>query len=497
MHARIVDHPVFPSASTPVSGSANWTRRRFLQRTSGAAGVVTAVALAPVGLLGAAETPPPSERITVGLIGIGAMGRGHLRRLAGDPGVQLVAVCDPDRARRDNARDTVEQMYAAAKASGAYKGCAASSDFREILARSDVDAVLIASPDHWHALQSIEAARAGKDVYCEKPISVTIEEGRRVVETVRRYGRVFQTGTQYRSAPTIRAVCQFVRAGGLGKVNRVFTQLHTLAGWLGSARCKPYREVLNPEVTGKSYTPLDFALPEEPVPDGLDWDLWVGPAPWRPFNRLYHENPSPGVVPWAFCDAFGVTSSTWFLSHAADVIQYALGVEEGGPTEIIHPASGEFPTLTMRYADGTLLHFIQDWSQVQTLYPGVVPADARLAGMFGGVFVGERGWMTSLTGGGPIEAGPASLLEELKLKSREVNIGANDHHANWLKCLRTRETPYCPEELGHRTSSIGILTNIAYWTGHSLKWDPAKETFGNSDAANRLRSRSARAPWRI
>jgi hypothetical protein len=255
--------------------------------------------------------------------------------------------------------------------------------------------------------------------------------------------------------------------------------------------------VLNPEVTGKSFTPLDFALPAEPVPEGLDWELWVGPAPWRPFNRLYHENPSPGVVPWAFCDAFGVTSSTWFLSHAADVIQYALGVEQSGPSEVIHPASGGFPTLTMRYSSGTLLHFIQDWSQVQTLYPGSVPADARLAGMFGGVFVGERGWMTSLTGGGPIEAGPASLLDELKLKSREVNIGANDHHANWLKCLRNREAPYCPEELGHRTSSLGILTNIAWWTGQSLKWDPAKEEFANCDAANRLRSRATRAPWRV
>jgi hypothetical protein len=194
--------------------------------------------------------------------------------------------------------------------------------------------VLIASPDHWHALQAIEAARAGKDVYCEKPISVTIQEGRRVVETIRRYGRIFQTGTQYRSAPTIRAICQFVRDGGLGKVKQVFTQLHTLAGWLGSARCKPYLNVLNPEVTGKSFTPLDFALPAEAVPDGLDWDLWVGPAPWRPFNRLYHENPSPGSCP-GFCDAF--TSSMVLARWTSSSTPWGGG---SGPTEIIHPRAG-------------------------------------------------------------------------------------------------------------------------------------------------------------
>ena len=440
---------------------------------------------------------PPASRVAVGLIGVGAMGRGHLRRLAGDPGFQLVAVCEADRVRRDEARSTVEQIYAAEKASGVYRGCTAYTDYRELLARPDIDAVVIATPDHWHALQSIDAAKAGKDVYCEKPISVTLEEGRRVVETVRRYGRIFQTGTQYRSIPTIRQVVQFVRDGGLGRVRQVFTQLHTLAGWLGSPRCKPYLTALNPEVSGKSYPPLDFALPGEPVPEGLDWDLWVGPAPWRPYCRLYHENPSPGVVPWAFADAFGVTSSTWFLSHAADVIQYALGVETSGPVEIIHPAGGRFPTLTLRYASGTLLHFIQDWPQVQALYPGVLPVEARLAGMFGGVFVGERGWVTSLTGGGAIEGGPAGLLEEMQVKTREVNVGANDHHGNWLKCLHTREAPYCPEELGHRTSSLGLLTNLAFQTGQTLAWDPAAETFTNSEAANRLRSRAMRAPWRM
>ncbi len=466
-------------------------RRTFLQRSAAAASLLALPGL-PVLPLRAADKPvPPSDRVNVGLIGIGAMGSGHLRRLAGDPGFQLVAVCDVDGTRRDNAKNTAEQMYAATTTSGTYKGCTAYNDYRDVLARSDLDAVLIATPDHWHSPIAIAAAQAGKDVYCEKPISVTIEEGRQVVETVRRYRRVFQTGTQYRSIPTIRDVVGFVRRGGLGKVKQVFTQLFTLNTWFGNARFQPFTNVLNPDRLGRSFVPLDFALPAEPVPPGLDWDLWVGPAPWRPYNRLYHVNPSPGVVPWSFDEAFGVTSSTWFLSHAADVIQYALGVEESGPVEVIHPSSGEFLTLTFRYANGTLLHFIEDWSQVKTQYHAV-PDDARLAGMFGGVFVGERGWVTSLTSGGLIEAGPTSLFDEMKLRTREVGLGGNNHHANWLECIHTRQAPSCSEELGHRTSTIGHLTNIAYWTGQSLKWNPQTEEFANNDAANRLRSRAAR-----
>lgn len=448
----------------------------------------------PAAALGGEGGVAPSKRIAIGLIGKGAMGSGHLRRFLGDPGVQLVAVCDVDKVRREAGRRAIDEHYAAERGRDSYRGCAAYNDYREILARPDIDAVVVVTPDHWHALQAMDAAKAGKDVYCEKPVSVTIQEGRRVVETVRRYGRVFQTGTQYRSIPTIRRICQFVRDGGLGRVRSVFTLLHNLSGWISSERCKPYAHVLNADLCGKQYVPMDFALPAEPVPDGLDWDMWVGPAPWRPYNRLYHTNPSPGVVPWAFSDAFGVTSSTWFLSHAADVIQYALGVEESGPVEIIHPQAGQFPTLTCKYANGTLLHFVDHWGMVKDVYKAV-PSTARLAGNFGGVFVGERGWVTSMTVGGPIEGGPDELFNEIGLKSREVDL-ANDHHANWLNCIRTRQRPSCDEELGHRAASLGHLTNIAFWIGQSLKWDPVKEEFVGNETANRLRSRALRAPWR-
>jgi hypothetical protein len=242
---------------------------------------------------------------------------------------------------------------------------------------------------------------------------------------------------------------------------------------------------------------MDFALPADPVPEGLDWDLWVGPAPYRAYNRLYHVNPSPGVVPWSFCDAFGVTSSTWFLSHAADVIQWALGYENSGPIEIIHPSAGQFPTLTCRYQDGTLLHFVDHWGIVKDVYKAV-PADARLAGNFGGLFVGERGWLTNMSASGPLEASPESLFEEMGIvRTPEVNIGGNTHHANWLECIHTRKSPSANEEIGHRGAALGHLVNIATITGRSLKWDPTEERFLGDDLANRLLSRALRAPWRI
>jgi hypothetical protein len=449
----------------------------------------------PASARGADGTVAPSNRVAVALIGKGVMGAGHLKRLAYDGAFQLVAVCDVDRTRREDARKLVEEIYSTNEPGGNYKGCGAYNDYREVLAREDIDAVDIVTPDHWHALMAMDAARAGKDIYCEKPLSVTMQEGRRVVETVRRYGRVFQTGSQYRSIPAIRKVCQFIRDGRLGKVKSVFTNLHPLSKWLGAERCKPYANVLDLDRFGKLYVPMDFALPTEPVPEGLDWEMWVGPAPWRPYNRLYHTNPPPEVVPWSFSDAFGVTSSTWFLSHAADVIQWALGFEESGPVEVIHPSTKEFPTITCRYSNGTLLHFVEKWEHVKDLYHAV-PAGARLDGMFGGLFVGERGWLTTMCGGGQLEGAPETLFDEMDLKRGPVvSIGSNNHHANWRECIRTRKPPSAHEEIGHRSAAIGHLLNICFWTGQSLRWDPVKETFPGNESANRLLSRATRAPW--
>ena len=238
---------------------------------------------------------------------------------------------------------------------------------------------------------------------------------------------------------------------------------------------------------------MNAYLPAEPVPDGLDWDLWVGPAAWQPYHPLYHTNPSPGVVPWSFAESFGTVSSTWFHSHAADVIQYALGMENSGPVEIIHPSSGQFPTLTCRYGNGVLLHHVDHWQQVIDLYKAV-PAGSRLEGNFGGVFVGERGWLTSMTTGGRLEGQPDQLFQEMKIKNREVTL-ANGHHANWFDCIRQRTVPSAAEELGHRAASLGHLVIIGHQSRRSLKWDPATEEFIGDEDANRLRARARREPW--
>lgn len=456
-----------------------YSRRTFLKTSLAAAGVALP-GFVPAAARGAGGLRPPSERINVAVIGLGLMGMGHLRLLLGRSETQVLAVCDVDRTRRDEGVRIANQAYAAARTSGTYQGCAGYNDYRDILARDDIDAVVIVTPDHWHSLMSADAARAGKDIYCEKPVSLTLDEGRRLVEAVRRYGRVFQTGTQYRSIPIIRHVCEFVRAGGLGRLRGVYTL------WMKT----------HVPTVGPSLVPLDPCLPAEPTPEGLDWDLWVGPAFHRPYNAAYHRNPAPGVVPWSFCDAFGAGAITGYHSHAADVIQYAIGHETGGPVEIIHPSSGHYPTLTCRYADGTLLHHLEHWGQAKALYHAV-PDHVRLEGLFGGLFVGERGWVTSMSASGPIEFGPPELAADLKLPTRNVAIGSNDHYPNWFDCLRTRAQPKAHEEIGHRSAALGQLVAASYALGRCLKWDVDREEFKDDDTANRLRRRALREPWRF
>jgi predicted dehydrogenase len=459
-------------------------RRAFMRNAASAVGALALPSLLPASAWGAQGRTPPSNRITVAQIGLGVMGQGHVRRLSRDPSVELLALCDVDRTRLMATQAAVSQTEGNTSPN-------VYNDYQEVLGRDDVDAIVIVTPDHWHTPMAVDAAKAGKDIYCEKPVSMTVREGRELEEAVRRNGRIFQTGTQYRSIPTIRGVCNFVRNGGMGKVKSVFTLWQTMAGYLRNPRFRPYREFLDFEAASRSYIPLDVSLPAEPVPEGLDWKRWVGPAPWHDYNRLFHTNPKPGVVPWSFCREFGVGASTGYHSHAADVIQYALGMERSGPVEFIHPNDGPYPTLTCRYANGALLHLIEDWQDVKRLYHAV-PGTARLAGNFGGVFVGEKGWITSMTTGGPIEGGPRDLMAAIPVDQREPDRGGNNHLANWLHCIRTRQRPSTDAELGHRAAALGHLTIIAYQLERSLTWDPAAEEFPHDPTANRLLSRASR-----
>lgn len=486
-------------AESPAVQAGAMTRRRFLGAAA-AAGVVAAPHLIPSSARGAGGTAAPSERITVGMIGRGGMSRGHLNRLLRNPDVQVLAVCDVDRLRREEGKRTAEERYAVEMKSGRYRGCAAYNDYRELLARPDIDAVIIVTPDHWHTPLAIDAAKAGKDIYCEKPLSLTIDEGRRLVETVRRYGRVFQTGMQRHSNPVFRKVCEFIRAGGLGRIKAAYTTVPLFRNYVGGSRFEPYRTgPMQLERLGESMTAMDTPLPGEPVPDGLDWDLWVGPAPWRPYNRCYHVNGvRTGSVPWCFCVDFGHGGLSNHTVHSFDLIHYALGEETGGPVEILHPNSGLHPTLAYRYANGTLVHMVHligGTGDLKDHKP--VPGRKQTGGMFGALFVGERGWIDAFANS-RLECQPEAIAREIGLGPAEISERDHNHHENWLECIRTRRRPVCDVEVGHRAASVGHLGDIAWWTGRSLKWDPAREEFiGNEEGANRLRSRTLREPFRI
>jgi predicted dehydrogenase len=381
-----------------------------------------------------------------------------------------LAVCEVDRWRREDALHTVEEVYSAKRAAGTYRGAQAYNDLRELLARDDLDAVVIATGDNWHGPATVMAAKAGKDVYCEKPISKTIREARAMVEAARRYDRVVQIGLQQRSTPEFIRASGLVRSGRIGEVKVVY--------------------VVFPG------TNSDVNLPAEPVPEGLDWDLWLGPAPWHPFNgRFHHYGQPPRVVPWDFCRDFGGGNLTSNAVHSFDVVQWALGMDESDPVEVIPPETGQVPSLTYRYANGALLQVV-DWKLdgQKHFVPKGWDLNTRIEN-FGAVYVGSEGWI-HVGREGYLKAYPPEILTETRGGPGARNPVAN-HHQNWLDCIRSRQRPACEVAVGCRSTIVSHLGCIAHWTGRALKWDPVKEEFLGDEEANRLRFRAMRPPWRI
>lgn len=424
----------------------------------------------PSSVFGKDAAVAPSNRITLGFIGIGMMGRGHLRIFLNYPETQVLAVCDVDRWRREDAKTTVEQVYAAGRAGGRYRGAEAYNDLSELLARDDVDAVTVATGDNWHGLATVLAAKAGKDVYCEKPISKTIREAWAMVEAVRRYGRVAQIGLQQRSTPEFIRACRLVRSGRIGKVKIVYVAFPG--------------------------TSSNVNLPGEPVPEGLDWQRWLGPAPWRPFNSRFHRyGRPPHVVPWHFCRDFGGGNLTSNAVHAFDVVQWGLGMDQSGPVEIIPPETGRYPSLTYKYADGVLLQVV-NWrlEEGKHFVPKGWDLKTQLQN-FGALFVGEEGWI-HVGRGGYLTGFPAEVLERPG-PGVEPRRPVGNHHQNWLQSIRSRQPPSCDVAVGCRSTIVSHLGCIAHWTGRALKWDPVKEEFIGDEEANRLRRRAMRPPWRV
>jgi predicted dehydrogenase len=443
------------------------SRRQWIRTTAAAAGSLAMPSIIPSSALGRPESVAASERITVGFIGIGAMGSGHLAGLLNMEDVQVLAVCDVDRGRRDTAKRRVETSYGQQRQSPNYRGCASYNDLRELLDRSDIDAVVIATGDRWHVPAGVLAARSGKDIYCEKPMSLTIHEARAMTDAVRRYGRVFQTGLQQRSMPEFRWACRAVQEGRLGQLRMVY---------------------INHPGTNQN-----VSLPPEPIPEGLDWDLWLGPAPWRPFNgRLHHVGRPRHVIPWNFCRDFGGGNLTANAVHALDVVQWALNRDGSGPVQITPPETGNVPSLTYRYADGVRVQVTPKLDPQQHHVPPGWDVNTPIQS-FGAVFVGEHGWI-HVGRRGYLQSYPQRIVGTVRFpRTHPVAY----HHRDWIDCIRARRRPACDVAIGGGSTIMSHLGCIAHWTGRSLTWDPASETFDGDEEANQWRSRTMREPWYV
>ena len=422
------------------------SRRRFLENTG--AGLILPYFI-PTGALGAPGRLPASDRVVAALIGCGGRGTGLLG-IHEDPGCTIAAVCDVDRQRLAAAKKRIGE-------------CDAYQDFRPILDRKDIDAVLIATPDHWHAPLAVMACQAGKDVYCEKPLCRTVYEGRKMVEAARRYDRVVQMGTQYRSIARSREACEWVRNGRLGKVHTV-----------------------------RLSHPCNRTHPREPgrqPPPNLDWDLWLGPAPWAE----YHPLRCHFSFRW-FMD-YGGGSVADNGVHMFSVVSWAMGADHTGPVTIEgtgRPRANnifDVPVeMSVRYefADPP---FVMSWEQ-----PGVELRSPRLDGRLNVDFIGSQATLSGFWDF-KVTQGQADLSPT---RTDELHLQRSDSHSgNWLRCIATRRRPVMDVEIGHRVTCWSHLGNIAYSLGRKLRWDPASERFLDDDQANRMLHAPYREPWRL
>jgi len=435
------------------------TRRQFLKGSAIAATGILTPTIVPASVFGA---DAPSERITIGFVGVGRMGSGDMRELLGFKQAQIVAVCDVDSNRTANAQKTVEAHYAKSSAGNSYKGCSIYGDYRDLVARDDIDAVCVVTPDHWHALPSIAAAKAGKDIFLQKPLTLTIQEGRVLSDTVRRYKRIFQVGSQQRSDSRFRQACELVRNGRIGKLHTVKVAFD-----------------IDPGTTPQ---------PPMPVPDNLNYDMWLGPTPWAAYteNRV-HPQKGYGRPGWLRIADYGAGMITGWGAHHNDIAQWGMGTEYTGPVEI--QGHTEYPK------DG-LWDVHGDFSIEYTYANGVkVLCTDNKKNKQGVLFEGSEGWVYVKRGF--IDANPKSLLTST-IGPDEIHLyNSNNHKANWLECIKSRTETIAPAEIGHRSCTVCLLGDIAMRLGRKLKWNPETEQFVNDDAANRMLWRPMRSPWRL
>ena len=428
--------------------------RRFLMKGAAAGLTVGLPTIVSASALGRGGRAAPGSRINLGCIGVGSQGRSNMNVFLGKPEVQVVAVCDVDQAHRERAKSIVDLKYD-------NDDCSTYLDFRDLLARDDLDAVSLALPDQWHAIPAILAARAGLDIYGEKPLSRSIRESRAICDAVHRYGVIWQTGSWQRSTPHFRQACELVRSGRLGTVKRVEVGLPT-----GSP---------------------SGVQPVKPVPEGLDWDRWLGPAPWRPYcdfggDKCHWD--------WRWIMDYSGGQLTDWAGHHIDIAHWGLGFDDTGPVEI--EGVGEYPEdglwnaptayrFTSKYRDGTILEIGND----------------QQIGFMGTKWHGDSGWIHVNRAG--LYASDESWLASDALRPGEQTLypgnEGRDHIDNFLDCVKSRRPTITPVETACRSISVGHLGEIAMLTGRKIRWNPETEQILDDPEASALLGRAYREPW--
>jgi predicted dehydrogenase len=427
------------------------SRRNLLKSVAGAA--MAGPFIVSASALGAGGRPAASNRIGIAHIGVGGRGSGLMGGFLGNGEVQVLAVCDTDSTRLGNAKKRVEGAYSQ-QAPGTYAGCKDYKDFLAILDRPDIDGIVVATPDHWHGLIIAMAAKAGKDIYSEKPFASTIGDGRAAADAIKRYGRVFQTGSHERSTTSIRYACELVRNGRLGKIHTIRTYLPT-----GDKR--------------------SGATGPEPVPEGFDYDRWLGPAPWAP----YHPKRCHGQFRWVMDYSDGELTDRG--AHVNDIALLGAGPLLVGPVEI--EGRGTFlrdPLWDVPYE-----------YHIEFTYANGLKIIVDSNGNRGIRFEGADAWVFVAIHGGALTADPPGILKSV-IGPSEVQLGrSRGHGQDWIDAIRSRGPTMAPAEDGHRTASFCHLCLTACLLKRKLKWDTVREKFIDDEDANRMIFRPMRAPW--
>lgn len=428
-------------------------RRSFLRGAAVAAGAVGFPYFVPCSARGRGGAVAPGNRVTIGMIGVGGHGRGvNLSGFLAQPDAQVLAVCDVDPIQIEKARRQVRDKYGS-------DDCAAYKDFREVLARGDIDAVMISTPDHWHVPISVAAAKAGKDICCEKP-TLTVAEGRVLSDTIGKYKRVFQMSTEDRSIFVYHRMAELVRNGRIGKLHTIHVGLP--GGW----------RIHGDPVRGRE---------RQPVPDGFDYDMWLGPASFAPY--------APGRCHWNFrwiLDYSGGQLTDWG-AHIVDTAQWGNDTERTGPVEI--EGRGVFPADTLY---NTATDYRVEYKYANGVTMIITSGEVHLR------FEGSDGWVGNTGWRGNLEAEPKSILDSV-IGPDEIHLYTEPggEHRNFLDCVKSRREPYFPAEIGHRCCTVLHLGNISMLVGRKLRWDPEKEIFPGDAEANRMLSRPMRSPWHL